>query len=47
MILKEQCTHAAHLSLLLDEDLEVLVYDGDGEEDTSTGADSAEEIRQN
>lgn len=30
--------------MFLDEDLEVLVDDGDGEEDTSSGADGAEEV---
>lgn len=47
LILEEQCTHAAHLGLLLDEDLEVLVDDGDGEQDTSAGADGAEEVGEN
>ena len=44
MILEEQCTHAAHLGLLLYEDFEVLVDDGDGKQDTRAGADGAEEV---
>lgn len=46
MILEEQCTHAAHLGLLLDEDLEVLVDDGDGQQDARARADGAQEVRQ-
>ena len=34
--LEEQRTHAAHLWLLLDEDLEVLIDDGDSQQDTSS-----------
>lgn len=42
--LEQQRAHAAHLRLLLDEDLEVLVDDGDGEQDTRARADGAEEV---
>ena len=44
--LEEQGPHAAHLALLLDKDLKVLVDDGDGQEDTGAGADSAHKVGQ-
>ena len=34
--LEEEGAHGAHLWLLLDEDLEVLVDDGDGQQNTSS-----------
>ena len=42
--LEEERAHAAHLALLLDKDLKVLVDDGDGQEDSSAGADGPHEI---
>ena len=42
--LEQQRPHAAHLALLLDEDLEVLVDDGDGQEDAGAGAHGADEV---
>lgn len=44
--LEEQRAHAAHLALFLDEDLEVLVDDGDGEENSGSGPDGAHEVGQ-
>lgn len=44
--LEQKRAHAAHLRLFLDEDLKVLVDDGDGQQDTRAGADGAEEVRQ-
>jgi len=45
--LEEQRAHASHLALLFDEYLEVLIDDGDGEEDSSSGPDGAHEVGQN
>ena len=36
--LEQQGTHTPHLRLLLDKDLEVLVDDCDGQQDTSAGS---------
>ena len=36
--LKEECPHAAHLGLLLDEDLKVLVDDGHSQQDSGSGS---------
>lgn len=44
--LKEQRAHASHLVLLLHEDLEVLVDDGHGQQDTGAGTDGAHEVGQ-
>ena len=40
---KVSCS-CCHLALLLDKDLEVLVGDGHGEEDSGAGADGAHEV---
>ena len=44
--LEKQGPHAAHLALLLDKDLQVLVDDGHGEKDTGAGADCAHKVGQ-
>ena len=36
--LEEECPHAAHLGLLLDEDLKVLVDDGHSQQDSGSGS---------
>ncbi len=45
-LLEEQSAHAAHLALLLDEDLKVLVDDGDGKKNAGAGADGPHEVGQ-
>lgn len=42
--LEEHGGDSSHLLLLLDEDLEVLVDDGDGEKDTSSRSDGSHEV---
>lgn len=42
--LEEQSSHAAHLTLFLDEDLKVLIDDGHSQEDTRTGTDGTHEV---
>ena len=44
--LEEQRAHSAHLTLLLDKYLEVLIDDGDGEENSRSRPDSAHEVGQ-
>jgi len=44
--LEEQRAHAAHFTLLLDEDLEVLIDDGDGEQDSRARPDGTHEVSQ-
>jgi len=44
--LEEQRAHAAHFTLLLDEYLEVLIDDGDGEEDARARPDGTHEVSQ-
>lgn len=44
--LEEEGSHAAHLTLLLDEDLEVLVDDGDCQQDPSSRSYSTQEVSQ-
>ena len=46
LYLEEQGSHAAHLGLLLDEDLEVLVDDGHSQQDTGARSNSPHEISQ-
>lgn len=43
---EQEGPHAANLALLLDEDLEVLVDDGDGKQDPSARTDGAQEVGQ-
>ena len=45
--LEEQRAHASHLALFFDEYLEVLIDDGDGEEDSGSGPDDTHEVGQN
>ena len=42
--LEEQRAHSSHLTLLFDEYLEVLIDDGDGEEDSRSRPDGAHEV---
>lgn len=42
--LEEQCAHAAHVTLFLDEDFEVLVDDCDGKKDTRATANGTQEV---
>ena len=42
--LEQESSHASHFALLLDKYLEVLVDDGDGEEDSGSGPDGAHEV---
>jgi len=44
IFLEEQSSHAAHLTLFLDEDLKVLIDDGHSQEDTRTGTDGTHEV---
>lgn len=44
VILKEERAHATHFTLLLDEDLKVLINDGHGQQDTRAGTDGAHKI---
>jgi hypothetical protein len=46
LYLEEQDSQAAHLGLLLDEDLEVLVDDGNSQQDTGARSNSPHEISQ-
>lgn len=43
---EEKGSHAAHLALLFDEDLKVLVDDGDRQQDPGARPDSTQEISQ-
>lgn len=43
---EEKGSHAAHLTLLLDKDLKVLVDDGDREQDPGSRPNSTQEISQ-
>lgn len=43
--LEEQGAHAAHFALFFHKDFKILVDDGDGQQDSSAGADGAEEVR--
>lgn len=44
LFLEEQCSHAAHFTLLLYKDLEVLVDDGDSQEDSCSWTNSTQKI---
>lgn len=43
--LEEQGAHAAHFALFFHKDFKILIDDGDGQQDSSAGADGAEEVR--
>lgn len=43
---EEKSSHAANLTLLLDKDLEVLVDDGDGQQDPSSRPNGTQEVSQ-
>lgn len=43
---EEKGSHAAHLTLLLDEDLKVLVDDGDCQQDSGSRPNSTQEVSQ-
>lgn len=42
--LEQQCAHSANFSLFFHEDLEVLIDNCDGQQDTGSGADCSNEI---
>ena len=44
--LEQESVQATEFILLLDQDLEVLIDDGDSEQDTSTTANSTQEVSQ-
>lgn len=45
VFLEEQGPHAADFALFFHKDLKVLIDDGDGQQDTSAGADGSQKVR--